>query len=243
MKKYLIGNMKMNQCYSVLEKYFDEIKEIAEHTDNFVGVCVPNVYLNLAKDKLAGSKVRYGVENVYHQDKGAYTGEVSVDMLKDFDTELVIVGHSERRQMFGDTDKEVNKKVKKVLSAGMTPILCYGESLEERKTGLTEEVVLYQLEAALSGLDKDSVSKIIFAYEPIWAIGTGVSATDDEAEEICKLSKDIVRERFGCEVVVLYGGSMKPANAKGLLSKPSIDGGLIGGACLKTEDFNGIINY
>ena len=112
MKKYLIGNMKMNQCYSVLEKYFDEIKEIAEHTDNYVGVCVPNVYLNLAKDKLAGSKVHYGVENVYHQDKGAYTGEVSVDMLKDFDTELVIVGHSERRQMFGDTDKEVNKKVK-----------------------------------------------------------------------------------------------------------------------------------
>ena len=242
MKKYLIGNMKMNQSYAVLEKYFDEIKEIAANTENYVGVCVPNVYLNLAKDKLAGSKVHYGVENVYHEDKGAYTGEVSVNMLKDFDTELVIVGHSERRQMFGDTDKEVNKKVKKVLASGMTPILCYGESLEERKAGITNEVVLYQLEAALSGLDKDSVAKIIFAYEPIWAIGTGVSATDDEAEEICKLSKDIVREKFGVEVVVLYGGSMKPANAKGLLSKPSIDGGLIGGACLKTEDFNGIIN-
>ena len=242
MKKYLIGNMKLNQSYAVLEKYFDEIKEIADKSDNYVGVCVPNVYLNLAKDKLAGSKVHYGVENVYYEDKGAYTGEVSTSMLKDFDTELVIVGHSERRQMFGDTDKEVNKKVKKVLASGMTPILCYGESLDERKNGLTKEVVLYQLDAALSGLTKECVEKIIFAYEPIWAIGTGVSATDDEAEEICKLSKDIVREKFGVEVVVLYGGSMKPANAKGLLSKPSIDGGLIGGACLKTEDFNGIIN-
>ncbi|MBQ9791311.1 MAG: triosephosphate isomerase, partial [Clostridia bacterium] len=125
---------------------------------------------------------------------------------------------------------------------GMTPILCYGESLEERKSEKTKDVVLYQLDAALSGLTKADVEKIIFAYEPIWAIGTGVSATDDEAEEICKLSKDIVREKFSCEVVVLYGGSMKPANAKGLLSKPSIDGGLIGGACLKTEDFKGIIN-
>lgn len=242
MKKYLIGNMKMNQSYAILEKYFDEIKEIANASDNYVGVCVPSVYLNLAKNKLDGTNVHYGVENVYHENNGAYTGEISTDMLKDFNTELVIVGHSERRQLFGETDKEVNKKVKKVLLAGMTPILCYGESLEERKKGLTEEVVLYQLDAALSGLDKDSVSKIIFAYEPIWAIGTGVSATDDEAEEICKLSKDIVREKFGCEVVVLYGGSMKPANAKGLLSKPSIDGGLIGGACLKTEDFKGIIN-
>ena len=242
MKKYLIGNMKMNQSYDVLVPYFDELKKIADETENYVGVCVPNVYLNLAKDKLAGSKVHYGVENVYHQDKGAYTGETSVSMLKDFDTELVIVGHSERRQMFGDTDKEVNLKVKKVLAAGMTPILCYGESLDERKADKTKDVVLYQLDAALSGLTKADVEKIIFAYEPIWAIGTGVSATTEEAEEICKLSKDIIKEKFGAESIVLYGGSMKPSNAKELLSQPSIDGGLIGGACLKTDDFKGIIN-
>ena len=242
MKKYLIGNMKMNQSYDVLVPYFDELKKIADESTNYVGVCVPNVYLNLAKDKLAGSKVHYGVENVYHEDKGAYTGEVSVNMLKDFDTELVIVGHSERRQMFGDTDKEVNLKVKKVLAAGMTPILCYGESLEERKSEKTKDVVLYQLDAALSGLTKADVEKIIFAYEPIWAIGTGVSATTDEAEEICKLSKDIIKDKFNAECIVLYGGSMKPSNAKELLSQPHIDGGLIGGACLKTDDFKGIIN-
>ena len=242
MKKYLIGNMKMNQSYDVLVPYFDGLRKIADDTNNYVGICVPNVYLNLAKDKLNGSKVHYGVENVYYKDNGAYTGETSVHMLKDFDTELVIVGHSERRQYFNETDKDVNLKTKKVLSCGMTPIICYGETLEERKLGSTKEVVSYQLDAALSGLTKEDISKVILAYEPVWAIGTGVSATTEEAEEICKLSKDIVREKYNMEVIVLYGGSMKPSNAKELLSQPSIDGGLIGGACLKVEDFKGIIN-
>ncbi len=235
--------MKMNMDYSHLEPYFGDLARIADNSNNVVGVCVPYVYLELAKYMLDGTKVLYGAENMYHEDSGAYTGEISANMLNDFACDLVIVGHSERRSYFHESDLDVNKKIKKALDSGLTPIMCFGETLEERQGNMAFSVVEKQLMGGLQGLEYDEVSRIIFAYEPVWAIGTGVSATSDQAEEMIAFAKRIIAENFGVkETIVLYGGSMKPSNAEDLLSKPSIDGGLIGGACLKIDDFEKIIN-
>ena len=178
------------------------------------------------------------------KESGAYTGEISPKMLKDFDTQLVILGHSERRQMYNETDSAINEKVKVALSYGYTPILCFGETLEERESNQAFDRVKMQIEAAIAGLSLEEVKKIIFAYEPIWAIGTGKTATSAEAEEIISYAKGIVSELYGMgknEIVMLYGGSLKPSNAHDMLSQTNIDGGLIGGACLKMEDFKSII--
>lgn len=242
-KLYLIGNMKMNMSLAELEPYFEKLSTIASSSNNVVGVCMPSIYINLAKYMLEGTKVLYGAENMFYADKGAYTGEISVHMLNDFNCDLVIIGHSERRQIFKETDIDVNLKVKKALENGITPILCFGETLEERKNGKTKEVVENQLLSALEGINDEDVARIIFAYEPIWAIGTGVSATSDQAEEICAFAKKLLRESFGLEnSIILYGGSLKADNAQDILSKKSIDGGLIGGACLKIGEFEKIIN-
>lgn len=241
-KLYLIGNMKMNMSLSELEPYFDKITTIANSTSNVVGVCLPSVYINMAKYMLEGSKVLYGAENMHYADKGAYTGEISASMLNDFNCDLVIIGHSERRQLFHESLEDVNLKVKKALSEGLTPILCFGETLEERNSAQTFNVVENQIVSALQGLDDEDIARIIFAYEPVWAIGTGVSATSIQAEEICSFAKKLLQEHFGQDAsIVLYGGSLKPENAQDILSKPSIDGGLIGGACLKIADFEKII--
>ncbi len=234
--------MKMNMSLSELEPYFDKITAIANSTSNVVGVCLPSVYINMAKYMLEGSKVLYGAENMHYADKGAYTGEISASMLNDFNCDLVIIGHSERRQLFHESLEEINLKVKKALSEGLTPILCFGETLEERNSAQTFNVVENQIVSALQGLDDEDIARIIFAYEPVWAIGTGVSATSIQAEEICSFAKKLLKEHFGQNTsIVLYGGSLKPENAQDILSKPSIDGGLIGGACLKIADFEKII--
>lgn len=241
-KLYLIGNMKMNMSLGELEPYFDKITEIANATTNAVGVCLPSVYLNMAKYMLEGSKVLYGAENMHYADKGAYTGEISAHMLNDFNCDLVIIGHSERRQLFHESLQDVNLKVKKALSEGLTPILCFGETLEERNGGQAYNVVENQLVSALNDIDEEDIGRIIFAYEPVWAIGTGVSATSSQAEEICSFTKNLLKDHFDqTSSIVLYGGSLKPDNAMDILSKPSIDGGLIGGACLKITDFEKII--
>ena len=242
-KLYLIGNMKMNMSYAELEPYFEKLAQIASTSNNVVGVCVPSVYLNLAKYALEGTKVLYGAENMHYEDKGAFTGEISADMIMDFNADLVIVGHSERRQYFKETDEEVNLKVKKALEKGITPIVCFGETLDERNNNMAYSVVERQLIGALKDLDTEDIERIIFAYEPVWAIGTGVSATSAQAEEIIAFSKRILAEQFDINnSIVLYGGSLKAANADEILSEKSIDGGLIGGACLKIDEFEKIID-
>ncbi|MBR2467633.1 MAG: triose-phosphate isomerase [Clostridia bacterium] len=245
--KYLIGNHKMNLSYAELEKYFAELKPIAEASDNFVGVCVPYVYLPLASTMCKGTKIHFGVQNMYYAEKGAYTGEISANMLKDFDTQMVILGHSERRSIFKETDEMVNLKVHKTIEAGFTPILCIGETKEERETNQTNDVLKTQLVGGLKDVSKDDLGKILFAYEPVWAIGTGISATKEDAEETIKYVKEVIAQMYGIEdlaqIVVLYGGSLKGDNVDEILSQPHIDGGLIGGASLKVEDFNKLIAY
>ncbi len=232
----------MNMSLAELEPYFEKISAIAGSADNVVGVCVPSVYINLAKYMLEGSKVLYGAENMHYADHGAFTGEISANMLGDFNCDLVIIGHSERRQLFHESDEEINLKIKKALESGLTPIVCFGETLDERNGGQAYNIVESQLMSALKDIEEEDIGRIIFAYEPVWAIGTGVSATSSQAEEICAFAKRLLKENF-CQdsSIVLYGGSLKPENAQDILSKPSIDGGLIGGACLKVNDFEKII--
>lgn len=244
-KLYLIGNQKMNMSRDTLMPYFDGLVKLADLTENVVGVCVPSLYMELAKIKLSNSRVLFGAQNIYFKDSGAFTGEISAKMLTDFNANLVIVGHSERRTLFGETDSNVNEKIKKALEFGFTPIVCFGETLAERETGNEKQVVLNQISMALNDMNEDMVRKMIFAYEPVWAIGTGVNATSEQAEEIANLAKQIISEKYKLDhsdIVMLYGGSLKPSNAYDILSKPSIDGGLIGGACLKLEEFEQLIN-
>jgi len=242
-KLYLIGNHKMNLGLKELEPYFENLVDIAATSENVVGVCVPYVYLNMAKGMLEGSKVLFGAQNMHYKDNGAYTGEVSAHMLNDFSCDLVIIGHSERRAYYNETDEDTCLKVKKALDEGITPILCFGETLDERNSQMAHSVVERQIMTALDGLDTEEVSRIIFAYEPVWAIGTGVSATSDQAEEMIAFAKRLIENEHGVSnSIVLYGGSLKPSNAQDILSKPSIDGGLIGGACLKLSDFEELIN-
>ena len=244
-KLYLIGNHKMNLSYAELDKYFDNLVEAVNETNNVVGVCVPSCYLDLAKYKLEGSTILFGAENCYHKDSGAYTGEISAKMLTDFNCDLVIVGHSERRTLFGETDEDVNLKTKKAIENGLMPIICFGETLEERNSNKQKDVVKTQVLASLEGIEKDDLNRIIFAYEPVWAIGTGLTATSDQAEEIISYAKELITEKYGVnadEIIMLYGGSLKPSNALEILSKPSINGGLIGGACLKVDDFKMIFD-
>lgn len=242
-KLYLIGNLKMNMTKDEIKPYFEELSKI-DDTNNVFGVCVPYVYLCCANKHLSGSRAMYGVQNMNQNEKGAYTGEVSASMLKDFGTQLVIIGHSERREMYNETDESVNAKVRVALDNGFTPILCFGETLEERESGVAFEKFKKQIELGTEGLTSDEVKKVIFAYEPIWAIGTGKTATSVEAQEVIGYSKQLLAEKFGIgknEIIMLYGGSLKPSNAKEILSEEDIDGGLIGGACLKMEDFKSII--
>ena len=235
--------MKMNMSLSELEPYFEHIVGIAENSSNVVGVCVPYVYINMAKYMLDGSKVLFGAENMYHADKGAFTGEISAHMLNDFGCDLVILGHSERRHIFGETDEDINLKVKKALETGITPILGFGETIEERKAGSTYNIVERQITSALQDIDEEDIGRIVFAYEPVWAIGTGVSATSDQAEEICGFAKRLLEDNYCLKnSIMLYGGSLKADNAQEILSKESIDGGLIGGACLKLDEFQKIID-
>ena len=245
--KYLIGNIKMNSSHEEFVVYFNDLKTVAENTNNYVGVCVPYVYLPLANQMCKNTKIHYGSQNMYFQPKGAFTGEISANMLKDYNTELVILGHSERRSIFGETDEVINSKLIATLENGFTPILCIGETKEERETNKTNDVLKTQLVEGLKNVSLDAISKMFFAYEPVWAIGTGISATKEDAEETIKYVKQVIAEIYNLpntnNIVVLYGGSMKPSNSQELLSQPSIDGGLIGGACLKVEDFKGIIDY
>ena len=246
-KTVIAGNWKMNKTPAEAKALINEIKEtIGKVKWCDVIVCVPFVDIPVAVKATKGAKISVGAQNIHFEPKGAYTGEISADMLKELGVKYVIVGHSERRQYFGETDVTVNKKVHTVLDAGMQPIVCVGESLEQREQGVTASVIETQVRIALNGVAKEQMRKIVIAYEPIWAIGTGKTATAEQAEEIHAYIRSIIAEKYGQAVAddttILYGGSCKASNAPELFAKPDIDGGLIGGASLKAADFKGIID-
>lgn len=242
MKKFLIaGNWKMNKSIAEAKLFADQLKcERIAHPEQ-LAVIAPFTQLETLKRELDGTGIKVGAQNVHFEKSGAYTGEISVPMLKELDIDLCIVGHSERREYFAETDSTVNMKLKALLNAGITPILCVGESLEIRETGNAMLFVSGQITEDLDGLTPAEVEQIVIAYEPIWAIGTGKTATPDQAEEMCGFIRGMIEGMYGREtaegMIIQYGGSMKPSNADELLKKPDINGGLIGGASLEVGTF------
>ena len=246
-KAVIAGNWKMNMTPSEAEKLINDLKPMVEGKNGCdVVVCVPFVDIATVVNAVKGSNIKVGAQNVHFKKNGAYTGEISADMLKECGVEYVVIGHSERRQYFGETDETVNLRLKAALEAGITPILCVGEVLTEREQDVTAEVVARQTKIALLDVDADAVKNVIIAYEPVWAIGTGKTATSDQADEVCGIIRDVLAAKYGKDVAeavtIQYGGSMKPDNAAELLSKYHVDGGLIGGASLKAADFTAIVD-
>lgn len=244
-KTVIAGNWKMNNTPSQALKLIEELKPLVKDAACDVVVCVPYVDLLVVIAACKDSNIKVGAQNLHFEPKGAYTGEVSADMLKEIGAEYVVIGHSERREYFGETDETVNKKVHAALNAGITPILCCGESLSQREDGVTGEWVRSQIKIALKGITAAQVCNIIIAYEPIWAIGTGKTATADQADEVCGIIRQVIAELYDAEtaesVTIQYGGSMNAGNCTELLSKYHVDGGLIGGASLKAPDFSTIV--
>jgi len=220
---------------------------VADNKAVDIVLCVPFTALASVSEKLAGSNVAIGAQNMYHQDKGAFTGEIAPAMLLDLGVKYVIIGHSERREIFGETDELIKEKILKALQVGLTPILCIGETLDEREKGFTEAKCRKQIEVALKGLDKEQAAQIVVAYEPIWAIGTGKTASSADAEEtiayIRSLVSGIFDEKTAQAVRIQYGGSVKPENVQELMAQPNIDGALVGGASLDAESFAKIVNF
>ena len=239
MKKIVAANWKMNMTMTETKDFLKKIIPKIKNTKNDIILCLPSINIQTAKNMVRNTKIHIGAENFYFEDRGAYTGEISSAMLKDVGVEYVIIGHSERREIFKEDDVLINKKVKKAIKEKLIPILCVGESLQEREANKTFKKIKNQLINDLSGIESSQIKKIIIAYEPIWAIGTGKTATEEEAEEVCKYIKDFIGEKFGetnkKSIKVLYGGSVNEKNAKELFKKENIDGGLIGGASLKPE--------
>ena len=246
-KTIIAGNWKMNKTLTETRAYADAIKPmLGKHKWCEVVLCVPSVNIPGAVKAFKDTRVSIGGETCHYEEKGAYTGELTAEMLKDVGAKYVIIGHSERRRYYNETDFTVNKKLHAALEAGLRPIVCVGESLEQRELGVTDELISYQVKAALAGLTDTQVRHVVIAYEPIWAIGTGKTATAEQAGAVCTHIRAIVRSMYGARVAravtIQYGGSMNPKNAAELLAQPDIDGGLIGGAALKPDDFMAIIN-
>ncbi|MBQ3378481.1 MAG: triose-phosphate isomerase [Clostridia bacterium] len=243
-KKLIAGNWKMNKTYDDAKTLLSELAVLKSPPCD-VAVCVPFIYIKEAADIMKDAAVSVGAQNVCNKESGAYTGEVSAPQLSSVGAKYVIIGHSERRAYYGETDKSVNEKIKIALEHGLFPIVCVGETLEMREQGITGEHISIQVKLALSGIAKDDMKRITIAYEPIWAIGTGKTATPDEAEEVCALIRGVLQSLYGADTAeatrILYGGSMNAKNAAELLKKPDIDGGLIGGASLKSADFLKIV--
>ncbi len=244
-KRIIAGNWKMNMTPSEAVKLVEELKPLVVNDDVDVVYCVPAIDIVPVVEAVKGTNVQVGAENFYIEDKGAYTGEISAPMLVDAGVKYVIIGHSERREYFKEDDAFLNKKGKKAIASGLTPILCCGETLEQREMGVTMDWIRLQIKSDLAGVAADDVKNLVIAYEPIWAIGTGKTATSDQAEEVCKGIRELIAEIYDTDtaeaVRIQYGGSMNAGNAKELLAKPNIDGGLIGGASLKAE-FGQVVN-
>lgn len=245
-KRIIAGNWKMNKTVVEAIQLAEEIKDKYNKFDVDVVLCPPYPDLYAVHQVIKDTPVALGAQNVHWEDMGAFTGEVCAHMLKEVGCQFVIIGHSERRQYFHETDETVNKRVKKALSSGLTPIICVGEVLEERESGKTEQVVETQVRGALAGISKQEAANIVIAYEPVWAIGTGKVATPEQAQQVHKMIRTLLAElydaAFADSIRIQYGGSMKAENAKELLQQPDIDGGLIGGASLKADSFLGIVN-
>ena len=244
-KAVIAGNWKMNKTPAETTALINEMKPLVADADCEVVLCVPFVDIPAAVEAAKGSNIKIGAENVHFKDSGAYTGEVAADMLVELGVEYVVIGHSERRQYFGETDETVNKRTKAALAAGLKPIVCVGELKWERECGITEEVVGKQIKLDLWDVTEDELKNVVIAYEPVWAIGTGLTATPEQAEEVCGFIRATIAKLYNQAaadaVTIQYGGSMNAKNAAELLAKPNIDGGLIGGASLKAADFNVIV--
>ena len=243
----IAGNWKMNFTPAEATAFINEIKPMVAGKDNCdIIFCAPYVTIGAAMEAAKGSNIKIGAENVHYEAKGAFTGEVSAQMLTAIGVEYVIIGHSERRQYFGETDETVNLRTKAALAAGMKVILCLGEVKEQRLAGITNEVVGMQTKLDLAGIDAEALKNVIIAYEPVWAIGTGLTATPEQAEETCGVIRGVLAEMYGTDVAetvtIQYGGSMNDGNAAELLAKPNVDGGLIGGASLVAKKFTAIVD-
>ena len=245
-KKIIAGNWKMNMTPSEAVKLVETLKPLVQNDEVDVVFGVPAIDIVPVVEACKGTNIAVAAENMYFEEKGAYTGEISAEMLVDAGVKYVVLGHSERRDYFKECDCMINKKVKKALEAGLTPILCCGESLEQREMGITLDWIRMQIKSDLAGVTAEQVASMVIAYEPIWAIGTGKTATSDQAEEVCGAIRACIKEVYGeatAEAVrIQYGGSVNAGNAAELFAKPDIDGGLVGGASLKA-DFGKIVNY
>jgi triosephosphate isomerase len=244
-KAVIAGNWKMNKTRPEAEQLINELKPVAADVGCEVVVCVPFTSLAVAIEATKGTNIKVGAQNVHFEASGAFTGEISAAMLKETGAEYVIIGHSERRQYFGETDETVNKRTKAALGSGLIPIVCVGELLWERACNITEEIVSRQIKLAFHGIGAADAAKTVIAYEPVWAIGTGETATNEQAQEACKLIRDRLAALYdkatADSITIQYGGSMNAGNAAELLAKEDVDGGLIGGASLKAQDFGVII--
>ena len=246
-RKVIAGNWKMNMLPNEAIRFIEELVPLVKDTENEVILCVPYTDLFYALLTTQNTNIKIGAQNMHFEESGAYTGEVSGKMLKSINVEYVIIGHSERRQYFNETDETVNKKIKAAFQYGLKPIVCVGETLEQREAGKTEEIITKQTELALEGLTEEQVKNTIIAYEPIWAIGTGKTATKEDANNSIKAIRNKIVEIYGQmvadEVIIQYGGSVKSTNAKELFEMSDIDGGLVGGASLKAEEFSKIVQF
>ena len=245
-KKIIAGNWKMNKTPAEAETLVKAIIEKVGGAACDVVVCPTAVCLDRVVKTAEGSNVSVGAQNVHFEESGAFTGEIAGNMLREIGIKYVIIGHSERRQYFGETDETVNKRTLRAIAAGLTPIVCVGETLTEREQGIMEETVRRQTKIAYLGIEKNAAAETVIAYEPVWAIGTGKTATAEQAEEVCAIIRSTIESLYDSETAekirIQYGGSMNASNAKELLSKPNIDGGLIGGASLKPDDFAVIVD-
>ena len=245
-KPIIAGNWKMNKTPSEARELVTALAPLVKDAVCDVVVCTPAVNFAAVSEAIKGTNIKLGAQNMHWKESGAYTGELSAAMLRECGVEYVILGHSERRQYFGETDATVNLRTLAAVKAGLTPIVCVGEKKEEREAGYTNALVSYQTLIALSGLTAEQVKGVVIAYEPVWAIGTGLTATDEQANETIGVIREAIRSAYGDaadEVRIQYGGSMNPKNCKGLMAQPEIDGGLIGGASLKAPDFAQVVNF
>ena len=246
-KPIIAGNWKMNMTRAQATELIEELKPLVEGVKHDVVICVPYTDIDVAVKLCAGTKIKVGAENVAWAEKGAFTGEISADMLLELGTEYVIIGHSERRQYFGETDETVNARLKTALAKGLKPIVCVGETLDQREKNRTKTVIRKQVTLGLEGISEEDVLNTVIAYEPVWAIGTGKTATSEQAEETIKFIRSVIAKMFSRKtankVRIQYGGSMNPKNVKELMAMPNIDGGLIGGASLKAPDFSQVVNF
>ncbi|RKD27502.1 triosephosphate isomerase [Caminicella sporogenes DSM 14501] len=243
----IAANWKMHMTVSEAKEFVEEFKGKIEGTDVEVVICPPFTLLNTLKEITNGTKIKIGAQNMHWEEKGAFTGEISPIMLKDLNIDYCIIGHSERRQYFSETDEIVNKKVKSALAHDIKPILCVGETLDERKAEKTEEVVKKQVLAAFKDVDRELAKEIVIAYEPIWAIGTGLTASPEDANKVIAFIRETIKELYGEdiseEIRIQYGGSVKPNNVEDIMNMEDIDGALVGGASLKAESFAQIVNF